>query len=228
MKHCRYLVLFICIMLSLVYLPFKSYAIVPPEDSAPITDVNLSKEDINAIAISAFPEYAAKILSQPTYAEVLTALSDTSPELTYSETRTISDNEEITYLEYSNGTYGLLFNSYQKITSSSNSGYAAVREANFWVTYSLSSDVSYVNNFQYQLVSGNYDSIISTGYTYAPTLSPMLCSHSLTETATAPAYAEYLCYFPSTVSSPNGETNTIINVYLRIQVGNDSMSRSLH
>lgn len=228
MKYCRYLVLFICIILFTVYFPFKCYAIVPPEDTAPITVVNLSKEDIIKIAITAFPEYTDRILSQPTYTEILAALSDPNPELTYSETRTVSDNEEITYLEYSNGTYSLMFNSYQEITSSSNSSGAAVRVVNFWVTYSLSSDVSHVNNFQYQLISGNFDSILSTGYAYAPTLSPMLCNHCLAETANAPAYAEYLCYFPSTVSSPNGETNQIINVYLRIEVGNDSMSRSLH
>ena len=228
MKQFKFVFALILLLSITLSFPIQTHAVISPSDSLSAAYPNYTKDDITQIAISAFPELAAKLMSTPTSDEIFVAMSDTDPDITTVETRSVSENQEITYFEYSTGTYGLLFNDYHSITNSSNSGSAAVRTAHFWVTYALSSDVSHIYDFTYQLVNGTYDSIISTGYTYAPTLSPLLCSYSLSESSSSDAYAEYLCYFPSTLSSPDGESTQVITIYLGILVGDDSMSTYLN
>nr|MBQ8243679.1 hypothetical protein [Oscillospiraceae bacterium] len=186
----------------------------------------ITKNDIERIAIGAFPEYASKILEKTTTLTLYDASSLLENTTVICETRTISDSETITYQEYSNGTYSLLFSSYSSTESSTVSGNITAVNKTIWATYSLSSDVNYIENLCYHIVSDAYDYITNTGSPWGTSYTPMRGSTKLNETASSAAYVDYTCQFIVNIGLPEGEHNTVQSAILRISVGSNSFSMS--
>lgn len=180
---------------------------------------DLPGDDIFAIAADVFPEYASRIMNPTPPASVYSRTVDSGNEVAIMETRNVSDTEQITYLEYADGTYSLAFTATTYLNSSSSGSGYRFRSIDIQVNHSYIPGAMYIRNLTYTLVTGGYDQINSTGTTSGSTIGTSLSYYNSTESSSSPARAVYTGDFPYPETSPmNG---WVIRCNLYVEVGDD-------
>lgn len=124
---------------------------------------------LNEKAASVFPEYADKILNPDCRVSTNTR-STTNREIVANETRAVSDNEYITYTEYSDGL--ILLSDYdfdaesEGVNTVTGLGYRQITiNITAWCLSTYYDGYFYLDNVTYQLNDGdnNFDTIINPG-----------------------------------------------------------------
>lgn len=119
---------------------------------------------VEALGEELFPEYAQKAAGSMNRATTLSAESTELGEVIYSETKPVSDNETLTYTEYTSGRASLLYHKSWTNTSSSTavSGGTQYRTTCV-VTVSGCYGSVYTSGFTYTINLNSYDWIDSIG-----------------------------------------------------------------
>lgn len=182
-------------LLLLTMLPFSAVA-VETETS--------ERELLISSACKVFPEYATKICSDIHSTTYGLNQRTNRKELVVTETRSISENEQITYSEYSDGSVylvGASINPWYLVDSGvSDSSSTTVYTGRFIITSNVNENALVViNNIKYAIVNGAPNYIISKGSaTYED--SAELCSAVITRTTqngNLPAEIKYDVHFTS-------------------------------
>ena len=182
-------------LLLLTMLPFSAVA-VETETS--------ERELLISLACKVFPEHATKICSDIHSTTYGLNQRTNRKELVVTETRSISENEQITYSEYSDGSVYLVGASidpwYLVDSGVSDSSSTTVYTGRFIITSNVNENALVViNNIKYAIVNGAPNYIISKGSaTYED--SAELCSAVITRTTqngNLPAEIKYDVHFIS-------------------------------
>lgn len=173
--------------------------------------------DIYKIAEEAFPEYADRIRNPVTLDVCSVSMDAQSNDVVICETRNVSDTERITYQEYANGTYTLVFDVLTNVTSSSSGSGYMTRTVDIFVSSSLGIGELVITGFRYTLVQGGYDQINDYGTLYTSTVEASQDIYTRSsESASRPAFAQYYGDFPSLANEHIATRCT-----LTIEVGGD-------
>lgn len=134
-----------------------------------------------------------------------------------SETRMVSDTERITYQEYSNGAYTLVFDVLRNVTSSSSGSGYMTRTVDIFVSSSWGIGELVVTGFRYTLVQGAYDQINDPGSLDTSTVDASQDIYfRSSESATRPAFAQYYGDYSSLAND-----TIVTRCTLTIEVGGD-------
>lgn len=213
------------ILILLTILPLSAFA----ED----TQLSEQEELIN-LACDAFPEYRDYILGNvSTYRG-----TSSDAEIIFCETRKISETEEITYAQYSNGR-GIIVGSGIDVVSvgiydPSQSNFAGGYDYTFSVRVATTDTtdfpgIFYVTGCKARIMSATYDSLINYGTCSVNNTN--WCKYrtggnNKTETSTQDACIEYnLTFLP--VSSYGTTSSDDIHAPLVISVGGDDISATI-
>ena len=224
------LVALIMIITLLVVFPLKVYAVIPGEDSC-ASDKVLSKEELEDIAVSAFPEYAHKIRGEHhSTAESIELLRTvTNPEIVVLETRAISDTQVVTYQEYSNSAVFFivrLMDSYT-IHDSYGSNGTSFYLLDLHLTCSASEDTILITDISCALAPSKIAQIFDVGTPFedilqtTPPITLNSCNLTWESGQSTPAYLEYYSQMEIEYL-----TETIQPVYIRLDVGPVTLSTS--
>lgn len=150
----RFLSIFLALVMLLAVMPMGTYA----AESKTERDILLEK------ACAAFPEYASKIAADT--APIATCSAQQERTLVFTDTRALSENDFISYTEYSDGLVLLSdTNLNRKVTYNSNTVTGARTKADITVTATYSGINSYfkVSNVKYTIEEYGVDCITSIG-----------------------------------------------------------------
>lgn len=203
----------ILVVLLSVALLASSFQIMACADSGKCVD----REALISRACSIFPEYASKIKGQMTRG--YTPNASNSREIVRSETRALSENQDILYVEYSDGLVLLAESGYEKSLNiwhqfpvSGGTEY----EAYIVVTLSYSSEYFQASNIEYVIYDNDYDSITNAGdLCDNMTSSASFGTIKYSEDANGSAYANYWAQFKSNYGTPPYEA------VIKLTVGNN-------
>lgn len=217
LTHVKKIISSVLIMTMLISSVSVAYAIDTDVSSSATA---LTKTEISAIAVQAFPEYADKILATPsTSASILNnASSDPFGEVTVYETRALSDTESVTYIEYASSLAVVGVSQVTSVTaSSSGSGYSS-KTVDVHVMCSGAVNSFLLSGFQYTLVNSGYDQINNIGKFYDTATGATVSSSSSNkkETSSKAAYAKYPALFESTLGG------VVLSVTIEFRVAKDS------
>ena len=153
------------------------------------------QNEVIALACEVFPEYANKILA-PAVDISIYGRSMNQRTLVVSETRSVSDNEYITYSEYSDGV--VLLTDYEFEHTETTNDYdsnpmTTTVDMDIKATCTNVSGYFLLEGVRYMLINGSYDTILDVG---TPTYSGKCTLHTaftpvLNESASGNAY---ICY----------------------------------
>lgn len=208
------------ILLSLVIvinlIPFPAFA---AENSS------CEYDEIIEAACEVFPEYAVKILCN-TPDGLGYSRTRNSATLVICETRSVSENQEITYAEFSNGAVVLASNVFSKVvtpTSSNELGGVVTTTCEIKVVCNYASKIAFkLSRFIYKMLANDYDYIVSKGTASADSYSGAHCVFSEDdyvqyETATQNAHLYYTLDFYDNSSN-------CFDCDLSITIGNNGFS----
>lgn len=180
----------------------------------------LTYDELIEIALDAFPEHFgmsgdnARLASGTFSTELGTPIS--------SQTKSISENEQITYTEYSSGYSLYTFEVDWLINSSaSGTGYSTVNTDIYVYSYFLTGMLC-VREFSYTHVQYGYDVISSIGSVANSSIQAYTGGYKLQEDANGPAYA----YYSGAFENPRLGAN--ITVILAVYVGNDNRTYEVY
>lgn len=187
---------------------------------------NYEDDPILDLACEVFPEYADKIRCQNTdksaYPNIATASK--SRELVANETRAASDNEYITYTEYSDGIILLTDYTYGKevtITEESSNSLGLMRTMDIY-TYCIA--VSHLGNItfkniKYTILDNDFDIIRSTGTTSGVYQCEIMDSdYLLRESASENAYITFDIKW---YTAGSGHAGYFLTSRLKFSLGNN-------
>lgn len=190
---------------------------------AEATDVSLpSRDELFALGHEVFPEYSDILdCNVPISAQNIQPADEN--EIVCVETRKISDNEYLTYQQYSTGAASLVFNKSWTNQSTTTSGNSKTYTGNLVVGCNWSQETFVITGFQYKIVTGGYDSIVSTGSLTGSTCTYNRHSYNSTETSSSNAYLKYNVVFqPSSTLWDLGFSP--VSGLVTLSVGGDSFS----
>lgn len=216
MKKILSLILVLPIALSLCTLNASATEINDTEKvRRPLTD-----DEFDQLLMDTFPEYAERISAPP---PISTLSSEVSNDLIFSETRKISDTEELTYQEFADGRRIGIFSVDVSLLSSTGSTNYYTKTYDFQVRHISIPGSMYLNGLKYTIVLNGYDRIDNKGTLIGsgvyncsgPHLAPS------NETASGKACVSASCQFESISSGSEGMR---VDCTLIIYVGNDTMT----
>lgn len=209
-------VLFACLLI-ISLLPTRTFA----------ADVkNPTIESLINLGCETFPEYSEKIIASSSI-KASRSTSDEKLRIVVQETRSISDNQELTYIELSNREVLLANNHYtvdadQTSQETGTSG-VVTYTYNFSITRLSSAGTFALNNFRYKIYPNNYDSIVSPGIVSTnPGCTATRDVYTQYETASKPAQVSYGMVFVLGQSGTDAFQGDFI-----IKVQNNRMSYSV-
>ena len=180
----------------------------------------LTHDELVEIALEVFPEHRyasehkARSLSGQQCTELGTPIS--------SETRNITDTEQITYTEYSSGYSLYTYQVDLPINSaSSGTGYSTVNTDIYVYSYLLTG-ILYIRELSFTHVQYGYDIISSVGSVANNTIQAYVGKYKLEENADGPAYVYYTGVFENSILSAN------VVATLAVYVGNDNMTYEVY
>lgn len=217
LTHVKKIISSVLIMTMLISSVSVAYAI----DTDVSSSTALTKAEISAIVVQAFPEYADKILATPSAsASILnSASSDPFGEVTVYETRALSDTESVTYIEYASGlALGTVSQVTSVTASSSGSGYSN-KTVDVHVMCSGAVNTFLLSGFQYTLVNSAYDQINDIGkfYNTATGETVKKTGYNMKETSSKAAYVKYPAAFTTTLEGVD-----LLSVTMEFRVAKDS------
>lgn len=174
----RMIALFLSICMVACVLPFGVLA----------ADNSSRREALLQRGCDAFPEFKDKILADTQPAEIST-FGAVGPYIVFSDTRAISETEELQYTEYSDGTY--LLSSFEckplsvTVNSHNNSSQAVNYDVTLEATMSGIDGYFRLRNLKFSLINGQYDCITNKG---SPSRSGSCTGYSETSSGSAPLY----------------------------------------
>lgn len=190
-----------------------------PASADEVESTRYTRDEIVAITCAAFPEYATSFTSQ-SVPEAMTCTEDDP--VVISETREVSDNEMVTYVQYASGVALSLLTKYWKVTNSSTSGNVTTYTGTLDVVCTTSTKVFRVVNFRYKINTSGYDSIVNSFSNTGTTATYKLAYKNLTETSSSKAYVWYEVKFePEDYAAYTTYAARII-----LYVGNDTLTIS--
>jgi hypothetical protein len=205
-----------CFLLSLIFvmasMPFTANA---SENNSDVQD------ELITLACVIFPEYADRITNPVTTARTR---SIGARELVITETRAVSENEYLTYTEYSDGLVLLTDNDFECSLSVTDRILGTTKTdvtATITATCNLTSGYFRLSGVQYSLYKQGYDTINSTGSSSRSgnCIYAGLNSSVLTESAGRCAHLSYVLSFK--IGNSAGD---IVQSYLTLSVGNNTAS----
>lgn len=175
-----------------------------------------------SLACEVFPEYATSIQSNNSTVSPR-SYSATDREVVISETRNVSDNQVMSYTEYSDGTVLIAYSSYSKSTTITDI-YTGSQSTNYTadlVVDCIDSDQTFiVRNLKFTLIKQSYDCITSTGSLSDSTTNQQYAySVKSWEDDSGPARVYYHVQF-----QPNVSGSTPFEPLIYFTVGSDSYS----
>ena len=197
-------------------------------ESFDTVEVEVTREYVTAKAIEAFPEYSEKIRGEN--APALSANMSRSAvenQVTFSETRWLSEDEVVTYTEYANGlstyAFGVVAGKNQTYEYDMGAG-VVIYTINMWLQCPSSEDVFIVNDVSFIVRDYATGTITNLGTVYDPglTVPVALWSYlggSVQGTETEPAYIEYSASFGVDTYIAGGYVTTYFTGILRLEVG---------
>lgn len=197
----RFFILTLAMCLILSASGIFAQGVQPGEDAQQITQP-LTKDQLEYIAVSVFPEYETKItgewLQSPSGIRLLE--STTEPVLVRSETRAISEFDSVTYQEYSNGVVlsSLTLNAGSSATDTSQSNGFTYVTLDMYLLCSISEDSIVVQGVEVNYRSGAYGMITNKGTPFSDILNTnpvaLVSAYKQTGVAGSPGYLEYEAY----------------------------------
>ena len=119
---------------------------------------------VEALGEELFPQYAQKTAESMNRARTLSAGSTELGDVTYSETKPVSDNETLTYIEYTSGRASLLYHkSWLNTTASTTASGGVQYKSTCAVTVSGCYGSVYTSGFTYTINPSSYDWIDKIG-----------------------------------------------------------------
>lgn len=188
------------------------------------SETKLTEETIYQIGAEVFPEYADKILSRSTTETAQTNSYLSGCSVTFSESRSVSENEEITYQEYENGTFSLVLTAETILKSSSSGSGYRLFTVDITAVHSYLVGAMYINDFTYTIIQGANDQINSFGGTATSTIETELEYARAYEGTVGPATAIYLADYPHPNMGSQGDK--IARCRVIVQVGEDEYNVS--
>lgn len=190
------------------------------EDRASDSPEFLSKNELQKIAVKAFPEHADVILEITPASDAFVSNNSADPfeKVTVYETRTLSDTEAVTYIEYESSlalyTY---YKTVSNVSSSSGTGYSS-KTVNVYVSNTGATNCYMLSNFKYTLVQSSYDMIDDDGTFYDSETVTTVTSNGFQrkETASSYAFVSYPAVFRSEIMT--------LSANCIFKVGGDSFS----
>ena len=213
------------LLLLLVAFPINSNAVVNKS--------NIERIELIDLACLTFPEYASNIRGNAN--KSYRGPQNGPAEIVFCETRAISENERITFAQYSNNRGVIVYEtasaaSLEETGSSENTFCCGLSSTlSYAITPTLESDFSgvfYLDNFKYRLISATYDSITDDG---TPSYNDEIyCAYTQSttvyqETATSAAKATYNITFIHNGSYGVFSSDDIY-VTLDLRVRNDTVT----
>jgi len=175
----RMIALFLSICVVVCVLPIGALA---------ASDNSSKREALLQRGCDAFPEFKDKIMADAQPAEVST-FSAVEPYIVFSDTRSISETEELQYTEYSDGTYLLSSVECEPLSVTVNSHNSSSQAVNYDVTLeaTMSGVDGYfrLSNLRFSLINGQYDCITSKG---SPSRGGRCTGYTETSSGSAPLY----------------------------------------
>lgn len=179
----------VIVFIILFTLAFPIYATTADED-----DQVISRETLIAMGCELFPEYASKIKNPPVMA--LYARSEVvSPTVVNSQTKSLSENETLTYMEFGNGVTTLIYNKLWHESYNSANGRMTHIKGNFSCVCNMSLDTLFVSDFHYVIDSLGYDYISSFGTDDTSSCQILARYTKQYEDVNSNAYIEYRVLF---------------------------------
>lgn len=183
-------------LLTITLALFIVASILPVASFATTDDTSSHYEHI-ALACDIFPEYA-DILSGDIPA-INTRSISSEPEVIIRETRSIDENTEMTYVQYSNGVAYVATSDFDYTTSligQQTGGGATACTVNLTVDSSISDQTFKAKNVKFTIVGQGYDTIVSEGDLSSSTTNDAYVSRiSNWETSSQSAYVKYFAQF---------------------------------
>lgn len=173
-------------------------------DCAAMDETGYTREYVMSKAIEAFPEYSAKICGeQEIVLNTNMSRSVADDQVTFSETRWLSEDEVVTYTEYASGlstyAYGVVAGKNQTYEYDMGAG-VVIYTINMWLQCPSSEDVFIVNDVSFIVRDYATGTITNLGTVYNPGLTVPVATWSylggsVQGTDTEPAYIEYSATF---------------------------------
>ena len=191
--------------------------------SALAANANMSERDqLIALACDTFPEYASKIRGEGLSIDSVLR-STQSRELVIEETRSLSESESISYIEYSDGSVYLLdyyiIPEYFYVDSSSDSATSTLYTCQINISCNFNSGAyGHITDLKYIISYSGFDQITDVGTPMKGDfnrLEPNTNSNILVETATSDAHISYF------MNIDCDDSTTPLDFTLHIYVGDD-------
>ena len=176
-----------------------------------------SGEDALELACQNWPEYEDKLMWKDTVPLARNAVAATN-EVVIEKTHHLSENESITYVEYSNGFAAVFSNSnWVEDSHTSGSGYDEYH-GSFFVASGMST--AHLLGFKYRINHSSYDQITSFGTMTTVKANVHEHGKSATESASGSAYYTFMVYFVDDFGNLYGSS------LANLTVGNNNFSWS--
>lgn len=168
-----------------------------PVASFATTDDALLHYDHIALACDIFPEYATILSGEIPSPNARSVSSE--PEVIVRETRSIDENTEMTYVQYSNGVAYVATSDFDYTASLINQqtgGGATACTVNLTVDSNISDQTFRANNVNFTIVGQGYDIITYIGSLSSSTTNEAyVSSRRMEESNGSPAYVKYFAQF---------------------------------
>lgn len=203
--------IFIALVIIFNIVPFNAFAFETAKGT---------NEDLVALGCQVFPEYADRIISSQN-ASTFDVSTRQNLRIAFQETRNISENSQLTYIELTNGEV-LFANSHYTVVpdltyQESGTGGVNVYKYDFKITRLSSIGEFNLNNFTYRVYPSAYDTIISKGSLDYRACTPTQLYYDSQETASIPARLAYRIMFEF---GNSGEHTFQCDFFIRIRNNN--------
>lgn len=212
----RYISILLVMLILLSVLPMGAFA---------AKDGTVERDELIALACEVFPEYASKIRGEELTATNGLQRTTLSREIVKTETRPVSENETISYVEYSDGTVYLanseVYLLYSPHSSFPDNSTTDVYVGSLIITSNLNDDaLIIISNIKYAVVSNSADYVISVGNAtseYSASLEHAEITREY-QSGSKPAEIKYDVHF----TTADGSDTDPFDVYFRVIDGNCS------
>lgn len=213
----------LAILASLCVMPVSAAEVVDHANEASAQPH--TQDEMKAMLIQYFPEYASRIQNASSNEAAIASVG--ADRVVINKTKSISDDEDLTYIEYASGKAVSVYRvtvTNTRVTTPSGSAYTTV-VCNIEVHSLAHTGVMYISGFTYVLNSGGYDYISSVGTTNLSTVGCTYMSNRTkwSENSAGPAHAIYQGSFLNI-------GDDLVDLYdyctLYVYVGNDQLTYS--
>lgn len=217
-------------ILAVLFCALMVFSAMPVAASA-ATEAENERDELLALACAVFPEHTDVIRNQEMPNVSCQTQSDGTIEVVTKETRAVSDDTELTYIEYSDRTAAIIKGKFtaERTSSSDQSelGGVVTTTCSFKVTCSTSSGVFTLSRVMYKMNANDYDYFLNAGSSSVNNYCSVLSnSYNQYETASSLATIVYKLRFNYGSTSGSSGNFNVTDFY--IKVGNNGMEYGLY